>query len=52
MMYYCVNTFRNEKPIQLDGYVIADNEKEAIQNLINEGFIDPCRYEFLELYAV
>ena len=50
--YYCVNTFRNEKPVQFEGYVMADSERDAIQELINKGVVDPCSYEFLELYVV
>lgn len=48
--YYCVNTVnKNDNPVQLEGYVEAENEEEAIQNLIDKGVICPRSYEFLEL---
>lgn len=47
--YYCVNTFRNGEPVQLEGYVMADSEKDAIQELVDEEIIDLRSYEFLEL---
>lgn len=48
--YYCVNTVnKNESPVQLEGYVEAESEEEAIQNLIDKGVICPRSYEFLEL---
>ena len=50
--YYCVNTFRNDEPVQLEGYVMADSERDAVQELINEEIVDPHSYEFLELYTV
>lgn len=45
---YCVNTFRDEKPIQLSGDIEAEDANDAIQKLINDDIID-SRYEFLEL---
>ena len=50
--YYCVNTFKNDEPVQLDGYVNAENKEKAIQKLIDNGVIDSHGYEFLELYVV
>lgn len=47
--YYCVNTFQNDKPVQIDGYVFAESEEGAIQALIDEEVINPSSYEFLEL---
>lgn len=51
--YYCVNTFdKDEIPVQLDGYVEATSERDAIKKLIIEGLVDRHGYEFLELYEV
>ena len=47
---YCVNTFKEDEPVQLSGFIDADNEEDAIQKLIVNGTIDPKSYEFLELY--
>lgn len=47
--YYCVNTFRNGEPVQLEGFVFADSERNVVQELIDEEIIDPYGYEFLEL---
>ena len=47
---YCVNTFKEDKPVQLSGFIDADSEEDAIKNLIDSGMIDPLSYEFLELY--
>ena len=47
---YCVNTFKKDEPVQLSGFIDADNEEDAIQKLIANGTIDPKSYEFLELY--
>ena len=50
--YYCVNTFRNDEPVQLEGFVFADSERDAVHELIDEEIIDSRSYEFLELYTV
>lgn len=50
--YYCVNTFKNDEPVQLDGYIDAENEEDVTQKLIENKTIDSCGYEFLELEAV
>ena len=47
--YYCVNTFNNDNPVQLDGYVKAESEEDAIQKLVDDGIIWPYGYEFLDL---
>lgn len=47
--YYFVNTFKNHEPVQLEGYVEASNEEEAIKKLIKNGTVDSHGYEFLEL---
>jgi hypothetical protein len=48
--YYCVNTFKSDTPVQLEGFVKADSEEAVIGKLIQEGVIDPRSYEFLDLY--
>ena len=50
--HYCVNTFMDNEPIQLEGDVYAESEADAIQKLIYHNLIDPFGYEFLELKAV
>ena len=50
--YYLVNTFKDEEPIQVKGYIEAFGEEEAIQKLINNGVVYPYAYEFLDLYMV
>ena len=47
--HYCVNTFKEDEPVQLYGDVEAETEKDAIQKLIDNGTVDPRGYEFLEL---
>lgn len=47
--YYYVNTFKNHEPVQLEGWVEASSEEEAIQKLIKDGTVDSHGYEFLEL---
>lgn len=47
--YYCVNTFQNDEPVQIDGYVFAESEEEAVRKLIDDDVVDSHRYEFLEL---
>lgn len=48
--YYCVNTFKNGEPVQIDGFIFADSANDAIQNLVDDEVIDSNGYEFLELY--
>ena len=52
--YYCVNTFDREGhvPLQHEGYIEAESEKDTIQKLIERGVIYSSGYEFLDLYAV
>lgn len=50
--YYCVNTFKNNEPIQLHGYIEAKSENDAIQKLIDNVSVYPRGYEFLELREV
>ena len=50
--YYCVNTFKNGEPVQIDGCVYAENANDAIQKLIDNGTIDSGGYEFLELHKI
>lgn len=50
--YYCVNTFKDGEPVQLDGYTDAESEEDAIQKLIGNGTVDSHGYEFLELEVV
>lgn len=51
--YYCVNTFdKNGMAIQLDGYIEAESDRDAIQKLISQGLVDADAYEFLELYDI
>ena len=47
--YYCVNTFKSDTPVQIEGFVKADSEEAAISKLIQEGVIDLRSYEFLDL---
>lgn len=47
--YYCVNTDRNDEPIQVSGCIYAENEDDAIQKLIDNGTVSPNFYEFLDL---
>lgn len=47
--YYCVNTFKNGEPVQLEGYVDAETELDAVRKLIKYGDVDPRGYEFLTL---
>ena len=47
--HYCVNTFKNEEPVQLYGNINAESEEDAIQKLIDNGIVCPNGYEFLEL---
>jgi hypothetical protein len=50
--YYFVNTFDHSGyPIQVDGYVEADSELDAIQKVKDSGKIDIYGYEFLDLYV-
>lgn len=48
--YYCVNTHRNDAPVQLEGYIKASSEEDAIEKLISTGVIASNSYEFLDLY--
>lgn len=48
--YYCVNTFKNGEPIQIEGYIKAEDERDVIEELILDGDVDPHGYEFLDLY--
>ena len=50
--YYCVNTFKDNKPVQLNGYVESDSEENAIKKLIDDGIVYSRGYEFLDLYVV
>ena len=50
--YYCVNTFKNDDPIQLEGYIDALSEEDAILKLIDNGIVYSHGYEFLDLYVV
>lgn len=50
--YYCVNTFRDGRPLQVEGTVMADDEAEAIDKLIEEGVVYKDGYEFLCLNAI
>lgn len=50
--YYCVNTFKDEKPIQRCGYVYAEDEERAILALIQDNIMCSRRYEFLDLCMV
>lgn len=50
--YYCVNTFRDGKPLQVEGTVMADDETCAINKLIEEGVVYKDGYEFLCLNAI
>lgn len=50
--YYCVNTFNNDEPVQLEGYVEAASEEAAIRELVTTGVVDSQGYEFLELKAM
>lgn len=52
LYYYCVNTFKDDEPVQLNGYIDAKSEEDAIQKLIENGTVDSRGYEFLELEAV
>ena len=47
--HYCVNTFKDNEPVQLYGDIEAENEEDAIQKLIDDGTVYPRAYEFLEL---
>lgn len=48
--YYCVNTFYDGEPVQVCGYVMAENEEDAIRKvIIRETIEERCGYEFLEL---
>ena len=50
--YYCANTFQSNEPIQVEGYVDAENEQDVIQFLIRNGVLDPRSFEFLELHKL
>lgn len=50
--YYFANTWRDDKPIQVEGYIKAENEEVAIHKLIDDGIVDSRSYEFLDLYVV
>lgn len=50
--YYCVNTFKDNEPVQIHGYVEAKSEEEAIQKLIDDGIVYSRGYEFLVLHIV
>ena len=50
--YYCVNTFKNDEPVQLEGYVDAETELDAVRKLIKYGDVDPYGYEFLRLEEI
>ena len=47
--YYCVNTFIDNEPVQLDGHIDATSKEDVVQKLINDGVIDFRGYEFLKL---
>ncbi len=50
--YYFVNTFKNDKPVQVEGYIDALSEEEAIQKLIDDRVVCSRGYEFLDLYTL
>ena len=50
--YYFANTWKDDEPIQIEGYVEAPSEDAAIQKLIDDGIVDSRGYEFLDLYVV
>lgn len=50
--YYCVNTFKNGEPVQVEGYIKALCEEDAILKLIADDVVYPFGYEFLDLYVV
>ena len=50
--YYFANTWKDDEPIQVEGYVEAPNEDAAIYKLIDDGVVDSRGYEFLDLYVV
>lgn len=51
--YYCVNTYYNEEPIQIYGYIMAKDEEDAVRKiLMREAIEDGCNYEFLELREI
>lgn len=47
--HYCVNTFKDNEPVQLYGDIEAESEEDAIQKLIDNDTVDSRVYEFLEL---
>ena len=50
--YYFANTWKDDEPIQVEGYVEASSEDAAIYKLIDDGIVDSRGYEFLDLYIV
>lgn len=50
--YYFANTWKNDEPIQVEGYIEASSEEDVIQKLINDDVVDSRGYEFLDLYVV
>lgn len=46
---YTVNTFQNDKPVQVSGEIEAYSDWDAVSRLIESGIVDSNGYEFLEL---
>lgn len=53
-MRYCyvVNTFQDNKPVQVDGEIDAESEWDVVNRLVVDGVISAYSYEFLELEVV
>ena len=49
--YFFANTWKDGEPIQVEGYVEAWSEEDAIQKLIESGAVSTDGYEFLDLYV-
>lgn len=50
--YYFANIWKDDEPIQVEGYIESSSEEAAIQQLINDGVVDARGYEFLDLYVI
>ena len=50
--HYCVNTFKDGEPVQLNGDVEAESEEDAIRRLIDNGTVYSRGYEFLDLKKI
>lgn len=52
--YYCANMYYNGEPVQVCGYIMAEDEEDAIRKvLIREVIEEGCDYEFfLELREI